>query len=110
MTAGKPLIHQKTGLLSAGRIFQWNLDKSHHVEFGIQEKGGFPQSGAVRRAAATGELSSCVFCVITRDQSRLQRQDLALSWRQPAAGGSQASPERSLETLQQFNFLKSAWL
>lgn len=49
-------------------------------------------------------------CAITHDQSGLKRRDLALSWRQPAAGGSQALPELSLETLQQFNFLESAWL
>lgn len=53
MTAGESRIHQNPpfGLLSAGRIFQWNLDKSHHVEFGLKEEGGSPQSGA----AATGE-------------------------------------------------------
>lgn len=53
---------------------------------------------------------SCVFCVITRDQFGLKRRDLALSWPQPAAGGSQALLGLSPETLQQFNFLKSAWL
>lgn len=97
---GVPNPPEHLGCFQLGGSLSGILTNLTMLSLGSKKKEAPPRVEQLPQVKRFHSHLSRVFCVITRDQFRLERRDL----------GSFQPSVASLETLQQFNFLKSARL